>query len=1500
MDTAPTPYTLEPVIKLNTTEKALEQSDMVDGDQSIVKSIALHSTPHQASESVNNEDVKAVHEVAENTVADIQACAALVDDIANECASGNGEKEDDAHDSETDMGEANDDSIDDIACSESSSPSGSDPSIGATNDVADQSSPIEEAPAENAIEEEQLDEEELSHLQAFECKMQFFRKSQFAPSASTEDLPQICENAPSNATTVIKTVNFIVANQSRVKRLDASVVSEALVILNRLLEAHERFQLICLSGDEESTLKALHCLLNETMADHQELARGWAVTYHSIQEVGQTLAAKLQATNKTNLFSLFKNKVAGSLSNEECEHWIGALGQAANDWQVMMDNMVPQWKAYKHFARQMNRFAIVVETESIGERVDGFLRQVYKEARTSFRNSVKLSQLHHQIDYTAIFKEVPKENANATIADNDEQDSKTQQQTTEDVQNRYLFAYDVLKKRRHILHGTLTEHASMAATPAHGKKAPPASPRQIDLILTTDLVYIGSRVPTSSNDGKKPEGSIHPKAIKILHEPVALADTQISCPPDTPGNENVVIVCFHNTTTYILQAKNPQERDTWMRVAHQFNLDRPRQSTDTSLDHGTSLSTSTGTLAPSSNQQSGGSGVRSLFQRLKSVRRHSIPANSSSTTSLNELGQSDNKQREEPGIRRLPADHGTIPPAPLHIHLRASVIVERNVQVVDLTTGKTTICEFGLARENYQVNDRVDSGFLMATLPAIKATQEEYFAVNGQGFVAAPYNLNEPSTYYHQLKPEDILVTTWIHPGLDIQFQPDMVTISLANMYKFIFDTPETVVRLQEHYHQLLMEQIQAPDNLFLTMPFRSQAVQVAKRISRGFTTANGIQERLEMGRCHIEFRKMSNHPGALSVGFWNPKTRRDMSLGVCPLNLMLINTASAWTSTTSGGAKPASNGSSVSPTTPNSAQSVVSTASALNAAWSAGPVKMQQLITRETATELQFRLIQADVVIKRRAQGGKIVLTTRDSSSLDTYYVQGTREALNEFEEFLRESLGVACTAPSIEETLRLAQMAFDEDVMASVEDDSDSDQETESISTSSKASSPVKSVASVESDEHIDESTEEASPSDLPSHGHVAKLIKNLNLANNETPRPYLPRSSKTSSKNLTPVTEELEAEDSIHSQRSPESCSESPEDEDDETRSNSDIDADAENDTERLPENEVESKARRNSALLDRASFSTSFQFKSTEALKHAADEAGDAESPVEERQQDLDSLGGVLEIDSSSFGDLTVDTLLSSFLIPSSDEDTQSPEKDMEEVSKKPSDVISGTAESAPGYVQVGGFKLRNSKSNLPAQCPPRSPSPSTTSSALSALPPLQQQQPQQQREREQGSNGSNSSLHEPKSVADLARLWGGTTSAGIKLNRSGASNFSMNNKRRSESSATLESPRTAFGFEHQHQYQYQLQQKRASFSTASGESAVLTSALEQLRSVTLPNRASLKTASNLSMASESLCNAQSHSKLLRQSQKLEAGVESVPHQPVRELKAHWESLGREGI
>ncbi|KAG0262771.1 hypothetical protein DFQ27_002137 [Actinomortierella ambigua] len=1430
----------------------------------------------------------------------------------------------------------------------------------------------EKAAAEKAAEARRIDEEERLHMQEFERKMDFFKQSHLAPSDSVVDMPQFHDYAPCNATTVIKTVNFIVANHGRVKRLDVSAVVELQAILSRLLEAHERFQQICLCGNEEVTLKALYSLLTETKTDHHDLVVRWAATYHSIQEVGDMLAAKLQGSSgghhvfnsgKTKLLSLFRSqKTAASepLTADECEHWVDALGQAANDWRVMMDNMVPQWKAYKFYARQMHRFAIVVETESIGGLVDGFLRQTYKEARTIFRNSIKLAQLHHQIDYSALNKEVPKENtldatsaaAAAAAAEEDQewgsqhwQSQQQQPSGSEEGPDRHVFAYDVLKKRRHIYHGTLVEHqpSTQAVPSSQGSKKTLTSTaaaaaammvqpvHEMELILTTDLVYIGSRMAATDVShgngggvGPAVSGAASPKTIKLLHEPVGLADTQITCPPDAPpANENVVIVCFHNTTTYILQAKSAQERDAWMRVARQYSLDRPRQTIEATPEgSGMTLnaSTSTASLTPSLHITSGtasigsggggngGTGVRSLFQRFRSIRRTNGAGHPSLMGSLGDLAQgelgSSNKlsQRagvDELGLRRLPADRGTIVPVPLHVHLRASVMVERQVQMVDLTTGRTALCEFGLARENYQVNDRVDAGFLMVTLPAAKATQEEYFAANGQGLVAAPYDLGEPTCYYHPLKPEDIFVSTWIHPGLDLQFEPEMVTVSLASMFKFIFDAPETVERLQHHYHKLLAEQIQAPDNLFLTMPFRSQAVQVAKRMSRGVTAMNGMHERLEMGRCYIEFRQMSNHPGALSVGFWNPKTRRDMSLGVCPLNLSQMNAPHTATTITAVSA-------STTPTSPNPVDhtgrwpmSATTKTPTTPATATTGAVKMQQLVTRDSPTELQFRLIQTDVVLKRQAQGGKMVMTARDSSSLDTYYIQGSREALNEFEEFLRRNLGVLCTARSIGETMQLAKLAFSEKALKSAAEDSERSRRVGSDRSSYRASVAysVRTSVTIVNDEDASVGCEsiQTSASDLPSQGHVAKLIKNLNLVNpgHSSCRSFTSKSSRTSLRGLATVVEEMEAQ------------------------------------SNREGDSAKPRTRRATSATLDRASMgTTSFQFKSVDSLKRMANEvAADRDDAVKDSNQDADGFGGVLQIDSSSFGDLTTDSLLSSFFSSSEDvaksnEEALAKEMDTPERETDATSVTMATAPStSSGYVEVSAFKLCKSKNNLPASSSAMS---STLSIRNQQQQPLQQQQQQQQqpqqqqqhqqqqqRWRERGpgqgqsrsySKGSSGSFYEPKSVADLARFWAETTSSSPKLHRLGASSHTMGNRKRSGSSVTLESPQLVFAaeqylnhphqpYQYQHQHQHQHHQSRQSISKALNESMT-----------GLPNAAAVK-GLELNLAAEARhVIAQSQSRQLRQSQprlrqsqKWEGGVESVPHQPVRELRAHWESL-----
>jgi hypothetical protein len=104
-----------------------------------------------------------------------------------------------------------------------------------------------------------------------------------------------------------------------------------------------------------------------------------------------------------------------------------------------------------------------------------------------------------------------------------------------------------------------------------------------------------------------------------------------------------------------------------------------------------------------------------------------------------------------------------------------------------------------------------------------------------------------------------------------------------------IYSTSEIMTEFQKYHGWLMKNAKISPDN----MDYRSQLLRVAKRNERpavpagsntGLATplvATGSKmletgrQYTDLGECNIEFRHMSNAPDALSVGFYNPATKR-------------------------------------------------------------------------------------------------------------------------------------------------------------------------------------------------------------------------------------------------------------------------------------------------------------------------------------------------------------------------------------------------------------------------------------------------------------------------------------------------------------------------------------------------------------------------------------------------------------------------------------------------
>lgn len=544
-----------------------------------------------------------------------------------------------------------------------------------------------------------------------------------------------------------------------------------------------------------------------------------------------------------------------------------------------------------------------------------------------------------------------------------------------------LFARGLIGERQLIRERRLVEFVGAASRAVEaggggGKKkgvVVPAPPKEYRLIVTTDMIYMCEIVPpppassvsheiTKSSSKKlsrsesrsalkaaaargsvlsltaSSSGSNVHKPLRLCHEPVLVIDAQISSTPDVIHppviQKDMVMVCFYNDTTYILQAESSEVRDAWVDIARALNIEQPKPSAscreqDELVElQQTGGGGSTATLnifAGSGMFKSGGgggggstaaggapnaskTGKVSLLKRLKSLRRSNANLHAEDNGPIpdihpDHLTVTDEEERArrmqlgQPSlweVRRLPLDLGVIPPLEQPIPFRKRHLYDISVQIEDLTTGKSAPGEFGMGIEDRAAYFR-DECALFAVLRPARLIPSHAIDRKRDDFFLCKKRMHKGEIHY--VEPPyitDFYARSWLHPEMHIEFDPEARTVTIAKMYKITCSTTEIVGEFKK-YHGWLMENARiSPDNTFLCMDYRSKALRVSKRIERAASSApqtlssvedtkilEGGRKYTELGECHMEFRRMSNAPDALSVGFYNPATKRDMAIGV-------------------------------------------------------------------------------------------------------------------------------------------------------------------------------------------------------------------------------------------------------------------------------------------------------------------------------------------------------------------------------------------------------------------------------------------------------------------------------------------------------------------------------------------------------------------------------------------------------------------------------------------
>ncbi|KAF9361975.1 hypothetical protein BGX26_008147 [Mortierella sp. AD094] len=245
---------------------------------------------------------------------------------------------------------------------------------------------------------------------------------------------------------------------------------------------------------------------------------------------------------------------------------------------------------------------------------------------------------------------------------------------------------------------------------------------------------------------------------------------------------------------------------------------------------------------------------------------------------------------------------------------------------------------------------------------------------------------------------------------MHIEFDAEHKSVMIAKMYRIICSTSEIVTEFQKYHAWLMRTARISPDNTFLCMDYRSQPLRIAKRIERAAGVSSPVDTKVleagrkytELGECNVEFRRMSNAPDALSVGFYNPVTKRDMAIGV-----MVFDKSKVKATASSLGLN------------------------ALNA------LRPSNGVMRVSPMEMSLTLWQTDARTRPTFIKGQRVFETLKSKSLDMFKITGPREALDELEEFMRFKNGTDCKAKDINETFKLIRIAFQDDVLDAPRED-------------------------------------------------------------------------------------------------------------------------------------------------------------------------------------------------------------------------------------------------------------------------------------------------------------------------------------------------------------------------------------------------------------------------------------------------------------------------------
>ncbi|KAI7829587.1 hypothetical protein BC939DRAFT_11972 [Gamsiella multidivaricata] len=858
-----------------------------------------------------------------------------------------------------------------------------------------------------------------------------FKKEEFAQAIQSSEntinpvqrLRLIRRSHTCNFMLLVEQLNAMRTAAAMLQFEHAAVLDLAAEKCERVFMRHQDFDQILESEPSQAhAIRALHTLVKTCCQDTTELIQDWAMVYHTLYELTQRITSLSAGAHPSKASAqrrfLFSKKPAEMTTPEIPGEILQHQKNVCNNWAAQMKAFEQLSHACWAFVDQATEFAVIDEIEAVSRYCGDEINQIFLKSQATFLNTKQLSHLHFHIDYTNFNKTLPKENALTTAEERKAHPL------------RPLFTRDMIGQHRLVREGKLKEFVSPFAASAGSSKrnAKAPAPKEYQLIVTSDTIYLCEIVMANGaedngrNSKKRRPKKLSDKRYRLAHEPVLVIDSQISSTPDIVHpplvQKNMVMVCFYNQTSYILQAECSEERDAWVECARQLNIEQPKptdacreQDENAEIQRSMSLA-SFYTIGKSIINKN------SLFKRLKSKRRQGNrlaegmgPIPEIDPDQLTRTEEEEKARRMQLGqtsvweVRRLPLDLGVIPPLEHPIPFRKSHLYDTNVKIVDLTTGKMAPGEFGMGVEDRAAYFRDECALFAVLRPARLIPFNEIDRQRDDFFLCCKRLHKGEIMYVEPPYITDFYARSWLHPDMHIKFDVESRSVMIAKMYKIICSTSEIVMEFQKYHAWLMKDARISPDNTFLCMDYRSHPLRIAKRIERAITSSSVATDMrileagrkyTELGECNIEFRRMSNAPDALSIGFYNSVTKRDMAIGVMVFDKSKVKATASSLGLDALSALGASNG-----------------------------------VVRVSSTEMSLTLWQTDARTRPTFVKGQRIFETVKSKSLDMFKITGQREALDELEGFMRVKNGTDCKAREIRETLKLVKIAFHNEVL-------------------------------------------------------------------------------------------------------------------------------------------------------------------------------------------------------------------------------------------------------------------------------------------------------------------------------------------------------------------------------------------------------------------------------------------------------------------------------------